>query len=342
MQKINYLYNGGGKYDILKITLAVLIVALHTRPLSNDFQPILRLAVPIFFIMTSFFFYNKVKDLGKEETNAALGKFVCRNLLLYLFWFIVLIPVTLYRHNWFDSGIVMGLARMIRSFLFGSTFAASWFITSSVIAVTLTTFISRRCKNVWLLILSLLAYLFCSLDANYHHLICAAPQIEKAFGLYHLALGVPYISFPSALVWIVMGKIIAEHQVKISARFRYTALLIAFALLFVEHYIGYQKGWILDDDCYLFLLIVCPLIFIVISQYTVHPRHDMLMRKMSTMIYCSHLSLLTIIELCFSHYGIEANRWLLFLLCLASAFCLSCLILWLEEKRKIKILKYSH
>lgn len=162
MQQISYLRNGGGKYDVLKITLAILIVVLHTRPLSNDFQPILRLAVPVFFIMTSFFFFNKVKDFSKEETNAALSKFVRRNLLLYLFWFVVLLPITLYRHDWFESGVVMGFVRMMRSFFFGSTFAASWFITSSVIAVTLVTFASRMMKSTWLFLLSLLAYLFCS------------------------------------------------------------------------------------------------------------------------------------------------------------------------------------
>lgn len=35
MQQISYLRNGGGKYDVLKITLAILIVVLHTRPLPD-------------------------------------------------------------------------------------------------------------------------------------------------------------------------------------------------------------------------------------------------------------------------------------------------------------------
>ena len=160
MQQISYLRNGGGKYDVLKITLAILIVVLHTRPLSNDFQPILRLAVPIFFIMTSFFFFNKIKEFDKKESNIALNKFIRRNLLLYLFWLVLLLPVTLYRHNWFESGIAMGLVRMIRSFFFGSTFAASWFITSSVIAVTLITFLARLMKNGWFCCCHCL--LFCS------------------------------------------------------------------------------------------------------------------------------------------------------------------------------------
>lgn len=342
MQRISYLTNGGGKYDVLKIILAVLIVILHTRPLPNDFQPILRLAVPVFFIMTSFFFFNKIKDLGKEETIYALKKFVRRNLLLYLFWFVFLLPVTLYRHDWFETGFVMGFIRMFRSFLFGSTFAASWFITSSVIAVTIITFASRWLKNVWLLLLSLAAYLFCSIDANYHHLVCETLQIGKVFDLYHLALGVPYISFPSALVWVAIGKIIAENQIKVSLRIGLPSLVVAFAILFTEHYVGYAKGWILDDDCYLSLLIVCPLIFIMVSQYTIQLGNDAFIRKLSTMIYCSHLSLLTIIEICFAHYGIDASRWILFLLCLTSASCLSIFLLWIEDKWNIKILKYAH
>ena len=214
--------------------------------------------------MTSFFFFNKIRDFGKEKTNAALTKFVRRNMLLYLFWFVFLLPVTLYRHDWFETGFVMGFFRMVRSFLFGSTFAASWFITSSVIAVTIITFASRGLKNVWLLLVSLVAYLFCSLDANYHHLISETIQIDNVFDLYHLALGVPYISFPSALVWVSIGKIIAENQIKVSVRIGLPSLAVAFAILFTEHYVGYVKGWILDDDCYLSLLIVCPLLFLMV------------------------------------------------------------------------------
>ena len=82
--------------------------------------------------------------------------------------------------------------------------------------------------------------------------------------------------------------------------------------------------------------------FRMVSQYTIQPGSEAFIRKLSTMIYCSHLSLLTIIEICFAHYGIDTSRWILFLLCLTSASSLSIFLLWLEDKWKIKILKYAH
>ena len=340
MKPMNYLQSGGGeKYDLLKIILSVLIVLLHTRPLPGAFQPILRLSVPLFFVMTSFFFFNKIKGLNKSDKYSALKKFSLRNLRLYIFWFIVLLPITLLHQRWFDAGILHGVLRFIRNIVLGSTFPASWFITASIISVSLVTFASDYLNNVFLLVIGIITYLFCSLDANYHFLI---PQLSQTFSIYHTLFAIPYLSFPVALVWIVIGKIIAENQVNIKAQYGYPALLIAFCLLYSEHYLSNKYRWVLDDDCYISLLVVVPLIFILISQHSITVKSAGFLRKLSTMIYCSHLSLLKIIDMLLSNRDLVINSCLLFLLCLSISVGLSVSMLVLEEKYNITILKYSH
>ena len=163
---MDYLDKGGDKYDLLKLILSILIVLLHTRPLPSLLVPILRTAVPLFFIMSAFFFFNKIKQQAWSKQILLLKRFTKRNLRLYLFWFIVLFPVTLSRHSWFESGLMLGIIRMIRSFLFGSTFAASWFIMALVISVSIVTIASKCVSNWWIASCSLILYVICSLDAK--------------------------------------------------------------------------------------------------------------------------------------------------------------------------------
>lgn len=44
---------GGQKFDVLKIALSIMVVIIHTKPLPDCFMPLLRIAVPLFFIMSS-------------------------------------------------------------------------------------------------------------------------------------------------------------------------------------------------------------------------------------------------------------------------------------------------
>lgn len=338
---MNYLSKGGDKYDLLKVTLSILIVLLHTRPLPNFFFPILRTAVPLFFIISSFFFFNKIQNTNWEFTILSLKRFITRNLYLYLFWFVVLFPVTLYRHSWFEFGFLMGIIRMIRSFLFGSTFAASWFIMALVIAVSIVTYASKYVGNWLLVFCSLIAYIFCSSDANYHYLVENIPYIKSVFSLIHNSIGVPYLSFPVALIWVVIAKLIAEHQFSLSLSKGLPLLIAALVCLYVERNIIIGRSWVLDDDCYLSLLFFCPLFFIIVSQCEMYLPYASTFRKFSTILYCSHLSILTIIEYALNQlWSLSINRLCLFIMCFLVSLILSILLLSLEKK--IPILKYAH
>ncbi|MCD7763658.1 MAG: hypothetical protein LUI14_10790 [Lachnospiraceae bacterium] len=87
--------------DISKLILSLMVVALHTSFLEGFANPILRLAVPIFFIYSGFFFFYK--DSQVNEENKPLKKLVVRNVKLYAAWFLVLLLPTNYLKSYFDS-----------------------------------------------------------------------------------------------------------------------------------------------------------------------------------------------------------------------------------------------
>ena len=64
--------------DLMKFILSLLVVALHVPPIREGYEHlriICRLAVPLFFITSGFFFFKKTKDVAFNEQNERLKKF---------------------------------------------------------------------------------------------------------------------------------------------------------------------------------------------------------------------------------------------------------------------------
>lgn len=142
-------------FDIFRLILCVLVVCIHTSFLSNILYPWLRLTVPLFFIMSSYFFFEKINNIEEtEQKSIILKKYVIRNLQLYAFWFVVLLPITLKLRDYFEDGILTGMFNIIRAFLFSSTFRASWFIMALIIATVVVCWLSKFLSNKVMLVIS--------------------------------------------------------------------------------------------------------------------------------------------------------------------------------------------
>lgn len=53
--------------DLIKFVFSIMIVAIHTELLPNILYPWLRLAVPLFFIISSFLLFSKINKSSKDE-----------------------------------------------------------------------------------------------------------------------------------------------------------------------------------------------------------------------------------------------------------------------------------
>lgn len=98
----------GNCYDALKFMMALLIVAIHTKAFNGAWfcdwvQPIEYIAVPVFFVLSSMFYFRKVAKQGVNRL-ACLRHYLSRLSVLYLFWFIVNIPFIQHNHHYFQYG----------------------------------------------------------------------------------------------------------------------------------------------------------------------------------------------------------------------------------------------
>ena len=203
--------------DVTKFALSILIVVIHISPIESlnpVLRPFLRTAVPLFFLISAYLFFKKYGEAETiEKKIARIERYVKRNLQLYFFWLIVLLIPTLSYRQWFSDGLLSGLFWALHSFLFGSTFIASWYIMASIIATLIIVVASRYLGNKTILLLSAIPYLACCAMSNYG----ASPLVAPHYDTLCYAFGSnDYNSFWVAIFWIAAGKCIADNELRLS------------------------------------------------------------------------------------------------------------------------------
>ncbi|MGN0417948.1 acyltransferase family protein [Anaerostipes faecalis] len=75
--------------DILKAICAFLIVCIHIlfQGVAGEyFTSLTRIAMPIFFMITGYFYFDVVKKVGKIRQIKKILKLITEVNLIYLFW----------------------------------------------------------------------------------------------------------------------------------------------------------------------------------------------------------------------------------------------------------------
>lgn len=96
------------KYDCVdaaKLVMSLFVVAIHANLFNQALFPTIRLAVPVFFIFTGFFTFSKINKMPFGNRKHGLWKIEKRYMQLYLFWFAVLLPFTLYNRQYHTYGL---------------------------------------------------------------------------------------------------------------------------------------------------------------------------------------------------------------------------------------------
>ncbi len=330
--------------DLLKFVLSIFVASIHAGGFGKFAiyaVPFQRLAVPLFFLASSYFFFTSYADCASvDERIVKLEKYVKRNLQLYLFWFVVLFVPTLAIRHWFEGGVLKGIAWILHSFLFGSTFVASWFIMACVLAVIFVAVASRYLRGWQMLLVAFVPYTACCLLTNY----AKAPLIEP-----HLAslrsMFIGPCSFFSALVWFSMGKLLVEaHDFAESIEIKNLAIASAagFAVLCLEHWWVVLNAWNLENDVFFSLPFVCVPLFLLVLRFRVSIPFARELRITSVVTYCLHCTLFFGLKVCLAWLGITLSEPVRLLVLLVLCWMVTAAILRLERLPHLRWLRYAH
>lgn len=324
--------------DVTKFVLSIMVVGIHTLG-KYGIYPLFRIAVPLFFMISSYLFFSNSEKRGNI---GFLKKFCIRNLKLYCFWFIVLMPVFLPLGGYLTGNLLFNVFKLIIKVFFGSTFTASWYISALVIGMCFV-FACDKFKIDYRIVLgfTFLIYAICCLNSNYRNLMADDSIIVMINRIYP---GTIYNGFLAGLFWISLGYVFACKGKICNRKKSKIGLIVSILLLEGEYFIVTKYHLAVDNDCYFMLVPVCYFIFDnLISCEWESKRIDVkVLRKYSTIIYCVHGSLAGLVE----HYWISGDNFiectLKFILVLVMSLIVANIVCVLEKKKTFKWLRNAY
>lgn len=313
--------------DIFKWIAALLVASMHSAPfIQNEtanyyFTCFCRIAVPFFFLFSSFIFFKKQGDITS---------FVKRLLLLYLCWFILESPIIYY--NYFVASgkpFIKNLLIFLRGLFINSTFPGSWFITALWQGVLIVWWLSKKLAKKWLILLGLFCILAPLPGTLYYGLIHNTP-LQRPYWIFNMIF-CPANSFITAIPYCLAGKYLAEMKTVPSSRKIGFLLLLTFFLGIIETSACKSSYYI--SDTYISLYLFTPLLVLLLLSSRIHLPNPItqFFRKTSILIYFLHLPIIFILR---HFFQIEkgVNCWLI---TIPAAIVLATFIYFLSKKCRV-------
>lgn len=309
--------------DLLKFVMALTIVSLHFElfkevPVLYDMiMPWKNVAVPVFFIVSSFLLFNKLLSSNeRKEENKIIIYFLKRIGILYLFWFVVMIRATVYKWDW---DLHFSFFEFVIQFFLSSTFTGSWFLAALSINIVLVWYIRRYTSERIVAIIAIMLYLY----NNYAPLMPV--PLDSIFCWYeNLPTVTPQTSFPGTMLFVYAGLLLSHYKVSAKyASYKNVWLIAAFAVLYILS---------LNQYFYPIGRLLAAMVLFIACCNVKTTKSFVLLRQSSIFIFFIHFALLGRF-----HYGTVIN----FIFACVISFILAVIVIWLKGKRGFKWLKYS-
>lgn len=330
--------------DLFKFIACFFVVALHADAF-NDISPTLnaivcggiaRLAVPMFFTFSAFFFFKK------EQTAQSIRKYCLRLGKLYLCWFIVSLPKTIFdRIVCGDGTMAQKLFRFFRSFFVTSTFSGSWFIVSCIFCGILFYFLEKlpeKKRKTVTIILSAIVYLFCVGASAYGKLI---PFFKDSVGydIYLMLFANPYNNLFTGIPYFALGRFFAKREKNVRS---IPCLAAALALLIGEVVMTRYFGFVKATDCYLMLLPCTYFLIPFAVESEMKVKNAATMRIASTVVFFSQFLFLFACEFAEWALKITIPYFGKFLFAAVGGLLLTFVLIKLQKFKKLSWLKWFY
>lgn len=347
--------------DILKIFFAVMIIWLHSQQKAVYYpnpitvtgmgylflsEIVSRLAVPFFFITSAYFLFKGVTN--KYEQKNRVFRYCKRLFILYFSWFLIYFVYIIFHKLEIQNGIhIKPFVKLARDILLQNSFPASWYLMASITNALIIMFLTNKRGNAVAVALGVVCYVLCMAMGVYRFFM--PENVCKVFDAINHVWRRFYVSFPYGIIFMVIGKILAENENKVKIEFSRLAWMTAgaFILLCAELFIltyfipGYTTN---NHSTYLMLPVASTLLVMtgLKSDIKYIPIYSDF-RKASTIMYCVHGYFLWVLHGLITRImpmskGIEAV--VLFFITLVGCLVVSKLIIKLSSK--YDIIKYLY
>lgn len=323
--------------DTFRLVAAILVVAIHTSPLSsyNGYADFLltrivgRVAVPFFFMVSGFFLFNET--IVKKDK---LISFLKKTSLYYVGAMLLYLPVNLYT-GYFNQKHLGSL--MARDILMDGTMYHLWYLPAAITGGIIAYFALKYLPLKGAVLLSIGLYIIGLFGDSYYGLTESIPLISGFYKNLFQVMDYTRNGIFFAPVFFVMGALLRKQALDFKKSVILASLFLV--LLGVEGTLLKNYGSMRHDSMYLMLLpLMCFLFSSLLHQRGTQKQG---LRDISLLIYIIHPLIIILIRGASKVLGIEKwtvyNSLLHFILTVTGAFIISTLITmavrWLKTRR---------
>lgn len=212
-----------------------------------------------------------------------------------------------------------------------------------IIGISAIYYMSMLFSDKRILFVCTIIYCVLCLTSNYYGLFSADSGLIILYERYVACFGSLTNSWLASLLWICLGKIIAakENTGKYNLKVLVSIGVFSFFGLYIEQIFILKASISKENDCYFFLIPLCIAIFLIILKLDIICEKAYVLRKMSTILYVTHASMITVVSFMLKIFEINSN-FLVFIVTMIIGLGIYSLIDTLEKRKIFGWIKYSY
>lgn len=274
--------------DLFKFLMSVAVVAIHTNPIvycTNEF--VIRVtvmiedwAVPFFFVASGFFLWNS------HEKH--IDQYIKKIIRLYCVWTLVSLPLAIYGYAISENTWIGCILSYIKYFFFVGKLYNSyhlWYLLALIYALFVIRIMKKKNVNIWIILsFSAVVYFIAQiLQFGMNHLEDIPYFMSKIVQVYQYVFNKGGVF--TGFLFVSIGMLLAEYHPKINIWILLTGTMgLGILSMFSSEF---MKQWIIIPE-------ILVLFLFILSLKLPDSNVWFVCRKMSTIIYLSHLIIYSI------------------------------------------------
>ncbi len=279
--------------DRMRMVAAILVVSIHISPLlqlnaTADFiltRIVGRLAVPFFFITTSYFLF-----INGYPSNEKIKKTLIQLSQWYLLSMLIYFPIMIYNHYFQSSDLFI----IIKDLLIDGTFYHLWYFPAVMIGIIIVLVLKKYFSIKVSFIVTLFLY-FIGLCGDSYYGVIQVPIIKDFINGLFQYMDYTRNGFFFAPLFLMIGVFITEHQSRLTLKGNIVLLVISFLLMSLEAQKIHMLEIVKHDSMYILLPVVSYFLFqlLILHQGERHKN----MKDISLYIYIIHPMMIVIVRM---------------------------------------------
>ncbi len=324
MGKSTIVHKHANGLDVGKFILSLFVIAVHTSPLKSisitpNFilvQIISRNAVPMFFMISGYFFYYKrgtsTIKIGRFTINEYYYKYLKRMLQIYFVWSLVYLFDVVNRY-FIGSEVPFPLFLILYMYwavVYG-TYLHLWYFPSVIFAITIVQWLGKRIGLDRLLLISLGLYSIGLFGDSYYGMVKNIPLIAGFYKTIFFLVNTTRNGLFFALFFVCLGALMSQREIHLKPLKSGIYTLISFLFLTWE---AFALRFYSDPNDYNFMIGLIPVAYFgfqFLLGINLKFKWDYkFLRESSTVIFFSHPLFLILFNYVFPLYGQHFTAYL--------------------------------